>query len=290
MTRKKLDFSRYDDAELAAQMMPRQAVPDAETWLAGDQQLTAELKQRATVIENRRYGPGPRQVADIYPAEDPGSPVLVFIHGGYWRALSKEVFGYVAGPLQARGISVVLPNYDLCPAISLGAMVTEVAGALRWVHENAGAFNGDPGSFHIAGHSAGAHLAAMMLSRDWAAEGMPQLRIKSAMLISGLYDLTPIPRLPVQEDIRLQAAEIPGLSPLALPLHGNPHCVVAVGGDEPPLWVAQSRAYSDKLRQEGRTAQLMILPETHHYSVIRNLAHDDGTLAPMLVNLVQGCA
>src|SRR5262249_36741190 len=150
--------------------------------------------------------------------------------------------------------------------------------------------NGDPGSFHIAGHSAGAHLAAMMLSRDWPAEGLPQMRIKSAMLISGLYDLTPIPRLPVQEDIRLQAAEIPGLSPLALPLRSDAHWVVAVGGDEPPLWVAQSQVYYDKLRREGRTAELAILPETHHYSVIRNLAHDDGTLAPMLINLVQGCA
>jgi hypothetical protein len=75
-----------------------------------------------------------------------------------------------------------------------------------------------------------------------------------------------------------------------LPIRSDAHCVVAVGGDEPPLWVAQSRAYYDKLRQESRPAQLMILPETHHYSVIRNLAHEDGTLAPMLVNLVQGCA
>lgn len=284
MATKKLDYERYSDAELAAQMMPRQAVPDADTWLAGDERLTAALKARRTVMQDQRYGPGPRQVADIYPAGRAGSPVLVFIHGGYWRALSKEVFGYIAGPLQAAGITVILPGYDLCPAISLTAMVEQIAEALTWCHQHAAAFNGDPGSLHIAGHSAGAHLAAMMLSRDWGAGPGPEIR--TAMLISGLYDLTPIPRLPVQADIRLPAAAIRDLSPLFLPLRSDARCVIAVGGDEPPLWVAQSKAYYDKLRLAGRTADLMILPETHHYSIIRNLAEADNTLASLLLKLV----
>ncbi len=284
---KKHDHARFNDADLAAQMMPRLAVPDADTWLDGDARLTAELQQRTTVIHSRRYGPAPRQVADLYPADRPGSPVLVFIHGGYWRALSKDIFGFVAGPLQERGISVVVPNYDLCPAVTLPDLVAEIVACLHWVHEHAAGFHGDPAQLHLAGHSAGAHLAAMMLSCDWASEGRPADLIKSATLISGIYDLTPVPRLPVQAEVHLQPAEIAPLSPLLLPLHSTARCLVAVGGDEPPLWIGQSQAYHDKLRRDGLAADLLILPETHHFSILRNLTDSDGTLSQLLLNLVR---
>ena len=286
MALKKLDYSRFSDSELAAQMMPRQAVLDADTWIAGDEQLTAELQRRTTVLHSRRYGPAPRQVADLYPAAQPGGPLLVFIHGGYWRGLSKDVFGYVAGPLQERGISVVVPNYDLCPTITLTKLVSEIADCLRWSHEQAHHFGADPARLHIAGNSAGAHLCAMMLSHDWAAEGRPYDLIKSAALITGIYDLTPIPRLPVQEEVRLQDSEITALSPLFLPLRSTARCLIAVGGDEPLLWIAQSQAYYDKLRRDGRAAELMILPESHHFSITRTLADGDSALAQLLLNLV----
>ncbi len=93
------DYDLIGDDDLSRQMMPRIAVPDHESWLARDLALSDALKDRISVLRDQRYGDGPRQLADLYPAPRPGGPIVLFFHGGFWRALSKDHVGYVAGPL-----------------------------------------------------------------------------------------------------------------------------------------------------------------------------------------------
>src|SRR4051794_29751792 len=99
-------YETLTEADFARHFMPRLAVPDHETWLSEDFALSIAVRERIAHRRNERYGPGPLQLIDLFPAHAPGSPIFVFIHGGYWRALSKDHFSYIVEPLLDAGAAV----------------------------------------------------------------------------------------------------------------------------------------------------------------------------------------
>jgi len=133
-----------------------------------------------------RYGPGDRHRIDLFAGHSDG-PLVVFIHGGYWQALDGSSFSHCARGLNAHGISVAVPTYDLCPAVAVGDIVTQMRMAAREL-----ANLGQP--LVVSGHSAGGHLAACMLATDWAAfdASLPKNLVSAAYTISGLFDLPPL--------------------------------------------------------------------------------------------------
>ncbi len=280
------DYDLYSDQDLSRQMMPRIAVPDHEHWLAKDLGLSDELKGRISLIPDERYGAGPRQVADLFPATRPGGPIVLFFHGGFWRTLSKDHVGHVAGPLVEGGAAVVLPGYDLCPVVSLLTVVTQAKQALLWTRQQARRLNADPDRIYIAGNSAGAHLAAMLMMEDWTRHGLPRAPIAGAILVTGIYDLRPIPRIQVNEDVRLSAEDVVTLSPQFLPLRCRVPAIVAVGNAEPPLWIEQSRRFAAKLSATGADVRLMELPGLHHFSITHSLSDSTAPLTRALLDLV----
>jgi arylformamidase len=280
------DYDLYSDQDLSRQMMPRIAVPDHEHWLAEDLALSEDLKGRISIIPDQRYGDGPRQVADLFPATRPGGPIVLFFHGGFWRALSKDHVAHVAGPLVEGGASVVVPGYDLCPTVSLHAVVAEARQALLWTRQQARRLNADPDRIYIAGNSAGAHLAAMLMTEDWTRHGLSRAPIAGAILITGIYDLRPILRLQVNEDVRLTPEDVLPLSPQFLPLHCRVPAIVAVGAAEPPLWIEQSRRFAAKLSATGADVRLMELPGLHHFSITHSLSNAAAPLTRAMLDLV----
>jgi arylformamidase len=270
-------YGALTETEFAQHFMPRLAVPDHETWLSEDHALSASIRERLPHRRNERYGPGPLQLIDLFPAKTANSPVFVFIHGGYWRALSKDHFGFIAEPLLDAGAAVAMVDYDLCPAVPLATVVEQCAQAVAWIRGQAGSINGDPDRLVVAGNSAGAHLAAMLLCRDWN-EGGGKAFIQGAVLVTGIYDLAPIPHIQVREDVPLTAADIERLSPLRLAPKVKAPVVVAVGGDEPPLWIDQSARYHRHLVEAGTESEYMLLPGHHHFSISRAIAEPEGAL------------
>ena len=280
------DYDLISDQELSRQMMPRIAVPDHEHWLANDLTLSDGLKERIPLLRDERYGDGPRQVADVFPASRPGAPIVLFFHGGFWRGLSKDHLGFVAGPLAQVGAAAVLPGYDLCPSVSLQTVVTEAKQALLWTRQQAARLNGDPDRIYVAGNSAGAHLAAMMLAEDWTRHGLPRSPIAGAILVTGIYDLRPILRIQVNEDVRLSELDVPALSPQFLPLHCRVPTIVAAGAAEPPLWMEQSRRFAAKLSAAGADVRLMEVPGLHHFSITQSLSDSNAPLTRAILDLV----
>ncbi|HWA50515.1 MAG TPA: alpha/beta hydrolase, partial [Dongiaceae bacterium] len=265
--------------------------PDHERWLEADLARSGLLKDRLPGRYDQRYGPGPRQVADLFPAarfstDQPG-PIVLFFHGGFWRALSKDYVRHVAEPLAAQGVATVLPNYDLCPTVPLATVVDQARQALLWTRSQAAALNGDPDRIYVAGNSAGAHLAAMLLAEDWSRHGLARSPIAGAILVTGIYDLNAVLHIQVNEDVRLAQADVPPLSPQFLQVRNPVETIVAVGGDEPPLWIEQSRRFHDKLVRAGAKAELMVLPGLNHFSITASLGDPEQPLTQAMLRLVR---
>ncbi len=280
------DYGLISAAELNRQMMPRVAVPDHERWLEADLARGAALGRTLPGQYDQRYGAGPRQVADLFPAPRPKAPIVLFFHGGFWRGLSKDYVRHVAVPLAEAGIAAVLPNYDLCPAVTPAEVVDQARQALLWTRAQAGQLNGDPDRIFVAGNSAGAHLAAMLMAEDWTRHGLARSPIAGAILVTGIYDLRPVLRIQVNDDTRLAPGEVDALSPQFLRFRQPAPSIVAVGGDEPPLWIEQSQRFATKLRQAGGTAELMVLPGLNHFSITASLGDAAAPLTAAMLRLV----
>lgn len=220
----------------------RARIPEHPAILAHWAQASAEALARHPDMVEAHYGSHPRERLDVFPATAAGSPVFVYFHGGYWRALDKRDQSFVAPPLVAAGALVVLPDYALCPAVSVEHIVLQTVQALRWVHRHAARYGGDPERIVVAGHSAGGHLATMLLACRWQAvdAGLPADLVKAAFSISGLYDLEPLRHTPfLAADLGLTAASARKLSPAAMPAPPGT-LVTVVGGDESEEFLRQA--------------------------------------------------
>jgi len=190
------------------------------------------------------YGNAPSERLDVFAPPAPGAPVLVYIHGGYWRALDKRDQSFVAPPFVAAGAMVVLPNYALCPAVRIDDIVLQLVQSLAWVWRHAAEYGGDRSRIVVTGHSAGGHLAAMMLACEWpaVAPDLPADLVKGALAVSGVFELEPLRHAPfLAADLALDAAAARRLSPALMPAPRG-RLVAVVGAGESDEFKRQNAA------------------------------------------------
>ncbi len=270
-----MDWRSLSQDELEANFNPRIAVPDAETYLEDLAHRSEAVRAAFQPETDIRYGDGPRQMVDLFRAPAPNAPLHIYIHGGYWRALTKEDFSLMAPPLCDDGAAVVVMDYDLCPAVTVDTIVRQTIDCIAFVAKRAAEFGADPDRLFLSGHSAGAHLAAMALAHDWTGEGLPADLIKGAVLVSGIYDPEPVLKLAVNEEIRLTPEVAAKVNAMARPPLGDRPVLVAVGGNEPPGWIAQSVDYHTVA---GPDAEFMTVPAANHFSIAFDMADPDHAL------------
>jgi len=276
-------YDHLDDNAINAQFMPRIAVPDCEEWLARDAKLSAEARAALRHTADIAYGENPGERLDVFPAGNPNAPIHIYLHGGYWRALDKKDFSYVAQPLVAGGATTVLLNYDLCPKVTLDTIVQQTRNAVIWVYRHAGLIGGNADKIHLSGSSAGAHLVAMMLAEDWTRAPVPTDIIKGAVCITGIYQLDPVLRIQANAEIRLKPEMVARNSPLALMPRSRCPVLVAVGAKETPEWIKQSEAYETHLKRHGVPTRFVKLPDTHHFSITQSLSWPKSELAQAML-------
>lgn len=246
---------------------PRLAAPDFQAYLDAQASRAASTRDALAGSLDVSYGDGPLQTLDIFPAKTPNAPVHAFIHGGYWRGLDKSFYSYIAEPLVAAGATVAMVNYDLAPKLAISGIVAQIAEAVRWLHANARQVGGNPDRLYLSGHSAGAHLAAMMLARDWAAEGRPADIVKGVVAVSGVYELEPVTMLKVNAEIGLTADEAAHNSLIANPPRPVCPILVAVGGGETPDWIRQSADFAKLCRERGLATDYWEIGRENHFSI-----------------------
>jgi len=277
-----MTFRGMPAAEIERQFNPRAAVPDHAHYIEERTRRSAETRRSLRCVLDLRYGPGPMETLDVFPGA-PGGPVQLYVHGGYWRANSKSDASIVAEPLVAKGATAVLIDYDLCPSVTVTEIVRETIRAIAWTHRNIRAHGGDPDRLFISGNSAGAHLCAMALAHDWAADDLPADVIKGAAPVTGIYDLTPVPLISVNEQIRLKPEEAGALSPMRLPPRRPLPLLVAVGGAETPEWIRQSRDYAAMCRERGVPAEYLECPGENHFTMTNVLGDPDHMLTKAIL-------
>ncbi len=239
---------QHDQAWHDRQYNNRARVSQSAQILARWAEASALARQGLPGRLDLAYGSGPAERLDVFPAEQPGAPVLVFIHGGYWRALDKSDHSFIAPALVRAGATVVVPNYSLCPAVGIEQIALEMSRALAWTWRHAHEHGGDPSRIVVVGHSAGAHLAAMLLTCRWKDVGadLPPRLVTAALGISGVYDLEPLRHAPfVQADLRLTPAAVRRLSPAFFPRPRGPFDAV-VGGNESDEFIRQTQLLRDQ--------------------------------------------
>ena len=219
------------------------------------------------------YGSDASERLDVFTPKAPGAPVLVYIHGGYWRALDKRDQSFVAPPFVAAGAMVVLPNYALCPAVTIEHIVLQIVASLAWVWRHAAEHGGDRSRIVVAGHSAGGHLAAMMLACDWraVAPDLPADLVKGALAVSGVFELEPLRHAPfLAPDIGLDAARAKKLSPAAMPAPK-----AASSPSSAAMKARSSCARTPSSPSPGAQARCRCpkqVPGRHHMNVLHELA------------------
>ena len=271
----------------------RALVPDFAThfsrWIEGSQSARASMKGQLDIA----YGDGPNETLDIFPAKNPNAPVFFFIHGGYWRSLDKSDHSFVAPALHDMDACVVVVNYALCPGtdempVTIPDIAIQMTKALAWTWRNIAQYGGNPKDVIVGGHSAGGHLAAMMLACDWKAvdKSMPKHWIQKALSISGLFDLSPLRKTPfLQESLNLTAAHARMASPAMWPRPKHGILYTVAGGDESPEFLRHNRLIQHTWGPKT-VPVCEDLPGLNHFSIVIDLTQKGSRLNALMKQLI----
>jgi len=274
-------YKNYTQLELDAQYDNRAKVASFPSYVQEWEALCATTMHEYPISKTVCFDNISGQELDIIYPRNMGNeqvPVQIFFHGGYWKALSREDCLFAARAFADYGIATVLVDYQLIPDVSMGELIRQCRQSIAFIYENSDSLYLSKDNIHISGHSAGGHIAAMCLATSWSTynEDLPNQIVKSAVGLSGLYDLRPISRCFLQKDLGLSGEDVTENSPVLLPEPSAGKFYSIVGDLEGEEYEAQSQALKDAWPNLGKKPE--ILAPYNHFTIMGALA--DPTSAP----------
>lgn len=232
-----------------------------------------------------RYGQSPRQTIDIFPGKDAGesSPLALFIHGGYWRSLEPAMFSHMAAGPNANGVSAAVVGYDLCPQVTVAAIIEQVRAACLWLWRN------KRRRFAVYGHSAGGHLAACIAATDFKtlAPEAPADLVPAAYAISGVFDLTPLLHVSQNQDLKLDETAARAASPVYWRVPTGRTLDAVVGALESSEFLRQSRIVADAWRQGMAHTRYEEIAGANHFTIVGPLADPGSAMTRRVCDLAR---
>jgi len=238
-------------------------IADGSTYPEAWRAQAAAYRATAHARLDLRYGPATREAFDLFlPSGARPHGLVVFVHGGYWRAFDKATWSHLAAGAVARGWAVAVPGYTLAPDATLGQIAGQIARAIAAAQAEVA------GPLRLVGHSAGGQLVARMLCRD----GLDAAR--QAVSISGVHDLRPLRQTQLNATLGLSAASARTESPALQTPRAGTRLTVWVGSDERPEFLRQAAL----MREAWAGTPMVVAPERHHFDVLAPLAQPDSAL------------
>ena len=276
-------FLDYTQDALDAAYNQLYYAPEGLGVVARYSERSAEVRE-GTSFSTHAYGGTAEETLDFFPAASADAPTLIFIHGGEWRSGKKEMYSFLAPLFLQSGINFVSLDFASIPTLRLPGMADQVASAIEWVYQNGRKLGGDPHRIFVAGHSSGAHLAAVMATREWRGRTAPRGVIKGAICVGGMYDLYPVLLSYRREYVLLSDSERDVLSPaIHIDSIGCP-VLVAYGTKETPEFQRQASAFAASLRR--KTFEFVPVRDANHFEALLDLANPQSRLARAAVDLI----
>lgn len=270
---------KRDAAYWESQYNNRQAVPDFQRFFDRWAMRSEETRRTRRCYLDVPYGSHPMEKMDIFQPRGASRACLMFIHGGYWRALDKKDQSFVAAELVEHDVTVAVPNYALCPSVTVEEIVRQILQACAWLYRNATNFGAPSGGVYVSGHSAGGHLTAMAMAAVFPAfaADLPSKVVLGGLAISGIYDLRDIVHVPsINGDVRLTPKAAEKVSPLFYPPATDAPLYLACGARELPPFLAQQAALAGKWRKV--VAAEIACPGDNHFSILDHFGDPSSAL------------
>ena len=276
------------DMDYEAEYNNRARVPDHEQiflrWARDAESYRADALKEGRAELGLAYGDTPRETVDLFlPQGGTAAPLALFVHGCYWRSLDPSLFSHLARGLNARGIAVAVAGYDLCPTVTIADIIEQIRRVCVFLWQRRGQ------RMLVYGHSAGGHLAACMVATDWAAlyPKAPADMVPAGYAISGLFDLAPLLKTAMNQDLKLDAESARAVSPQFWPLPSGRVFDAVVGALESSEFRRQSRACADAWKQGGAETRYAEIAAANHFTVADGLADPQNPMTARVTELAQ---
>jgi len=272
-------YKNYSQEQLNYQYNTRFQVPEFAHYFDRWEKLSRQTEQNNIILKDIPFGTHPQERLDIYPSKVHNSKALVFIHGGYWHMLDKNMFHFLAAHFLQYDVTTVLVNYPLASLSTMDEIVSSCRKALRWLHDNMMHFNGDPTELYLLGHSAGGHLASMLLVEE-------AKYVRAMISVSGLFRLEPVMLSYLNESIGMDRENAIKNSPVFLnPVHDCPILLVT-GADETDEFKAQSEELYQCWKSKCSSIELLNVPQKNHYSILDTVIEKDSATRAAIFRLM----
>ena len=279
-------YLEYTQAELDAAYDQRVYAPNREEIVAWYGAESGKVRARLAHRRSVPYGPGADETLDIFPAGT-GVPVHIHIHGGRWTLFTKDEESFIAPTFVSAGAAYVVPDFSNIPKVRIPEMVAQVKRAIAWTYSNAASFGGDPERIHLSAHSSGSHLAGVALLTDWEKEfGLPRNVVKSALLVSGMYDMRPVMLSARSSYVKLSEGEVLALSAILHPERQHTPLTLVYGEKETPEFRRHPKAYAEVLAEAGRPVRVVEVPGVNHFEILRQLGESGSDVARLALAMI----
>jgi arylformamidase len=273
-------YKQYNQEQLNGQYNTRLHVPGYAKYFERWEKLSRETEKQHRVVKDVSFGKNEKERMDIYPATASQSRVVVFLHGGYWHLLDKSMFHFLAEHYLSLGVTTVLVNYPLAPLVDIGEIVLSCRKALRWLYGNVEGFNGDPSQLYVIGHSAGGHLASMLMVEN-------ELNfIKGIVSLSGLFRLEPVMRSYINEAIEMNDKTAFDNSPVFLNPAFDCPLLLVTGIRESDEFKDQSEELYNRWQKKLDKIELITVPGKNHYSILESVVEKGNVVHDAMIRLL----
>jgi arylformamidase len=276
-------YLSYTQTELDRAFDQTQWAPNMMALVAEWAETSRAVRDASLRMQTRRYGDGGNEDLQIFPAEKPDAPILVYIHGGEWKRRDNLGSAFPARALVPAGFTFINLNFEAIPHITIAGMLDQVRRAIIWIYRNAREFGASPDAIHVAGHSSGAHLAAVLATTPWQEFGVPCNILKGVSCISGLYDMEPVLLSMRREWVTLTQDEAAALSPVRHASRAAVPIIILYGQNESPEFRRQAMAFHDALNAAGKHSRIVEMAGQNHFEVPDALHHAESELSRIIL-------